>query len=78
MLAGSHQPGPVFGLTSTRRPPTLFVCLLPALHLTGLNRCKMRKNGFGVIVERFRGSESPLFTCWKREKNLKRGEMGLP
>lgn len=81
VLAGSHQSSPVSSLTSTRRPSSLFVCRLPALHLTGLSHCKMGKNCSGVIVEHVRRSASPLCTssfAGREKGGLKRREMGLP
>lgn len=81
VLPGARQPGPVFVLTPIRRPSSLFVCLLPALHLTGLSHCKMRKNRSGATVEHFRRSGSPLSTsvlAGREKRNVKRREMGLP
>lgn len=69
VLAEFCQSGPVFVLTSTRRTLSFFIGFLPALHLTGLSHCKMRKNSSDIIVV-FQKIWIPLlylFTYWKRE-----------
>lgn len=76
VLAGAHQSGPAFVLTFTRRS-LLFVCLLPALHLTELSHCKMRKNA--ITVGHF--TDPPLCTsslAGRVQVNPKRREMGIP
>lgn len=68
MLAEFCQSGPVIVLT-TRRPLSLFIGFLPALHLTGLSPCKIRKNSSGItsVSEGLDSPSVPLHLLERRK-----------